>query len=145
EQLPLAVAHDRLTQYGEQPIVKLFQLLVSGFVWASAQMRGNAFLTPLELTLVEETQPWGQERDDGRGFMNSWRKRGGRPRLVVIFQKAGQLVLVIEPGVEMLTHRPGMSIAQAVVEPFVICVIEPLLLQPPFHVPLDLRPAPQLL
>src|SRR5262249_51873880 len=55
EQVPLAVLHDWLTQHGEQPIVKPFQLGVTWFVRSSAKMRGNAYPAPLELTLVEET------------------------------------------------------------------------------------------
>ena len=68
-----------------------------------------------------------------------FRREGcSRPRLVVVFHKAGQLVLIIEPRVEMLAHRPRVPLAQAVVEPFVVGVIESLLLQRPFQVPVDL-------
>src|SRR5262245_32295291 len=102
EQLPMAVAHYRMAEYGQQPVVKLFQMLVDGFVRASDQMGRDAFLSPLELPLVEEPQPRSQERSDGCGCMDSCGEGGGGPGLVVILQKAGQLVLVIEPGVEML-------------------------------------------
>src|SRR5439155_280157 len=55
-----------------------------------------------------------------------------------VLQKAGQLVLVVQPRVEMLTHWQGMSVAEAVVQPFVVGVIESLLQQGPFQVPVDL-------
>ena len=96
------------------------------------------FFHALELSLVEESQPGRQKRDDGRRLVHSGRERGGRPRLVVVLQEAGQLVLVIQPGVEVLAHRPRVSLAQAVVEPLVVGVVEPLLLQRPFQVPVDL-------
>src|SRR4029434_11144796 len=87
EQLPLAVAHHWMAEHGEQPVVKLFQMLVDGFVRASDQMGRDAFLAPLELSLVEEPQPWGKEGNDGRGFMDSRKEGGGGPRLVVVLQK----------------------------------------------------------
>ena len=43
----------------------------------------------------------------------------------------------IEPGVEMLAHRPGVTLAQPIVEPFIVGVIESLLLHRPFPVPVD--------
>ena len=56
----------------------------------------------------------------------------------MVLQKAGQLVLVVQPRVEMLAHWQGMSVAEAVVQPFVVGVIESLLQQGPFQVPVDL-------
>ena len=70
--------------------------------------------------------------------MNPRREGCGRPRLVVIFQKTGQLVLKIAPRLKVFTHQTGMTIAEAVVEPLVVGVIEPLLLHRPFQVPVDL-------
>jgi len=87
---------------------------------------------------MEEAQPRRQEGDDRRGLVNFRWERRGRARLVVVFQKAGELVLVIEPGAKMLAHRPGMTFAQAIVQPLVVRVVEPLLLQRPLEVPVDL-------
>jgi hypothetical protein len=80
-------------------------------------MGRDALPAPQELALVKEPQPGRQKRDDRRGIVDFRRERRSRPRLVVVFQEARQLVLLIEPGVEMLAHRPRMSLAQAVVEP----------------------------
>ena len=55
----------------------------------------------------------------------------------MVLQKAGQLVLVVQTRVEMLAHRQGMSVAEAVVQPFVVSIIESLLQQGPFQVPVD--------
>ena len=62
---------------------------------------------------------------------------GRRARLVVVLEEAGELVLVVEPGVEVLANRPRMLLAQAVVEPLVVRVIESLLLHRPFEIPVD--------
>src|SRR5262245_14787847 len=52
-----------------------------------------------------------------------WGERRSRPRLVVVFQEADQLMLIIQPRVEMPTYWSRMSLAQAVIEPFVVGVI----------------------
>ena len=101
-------------------------------------MGRDAFLSALELTLVEETQAGGQKRDDRRGLMNFRRERRRRPRFVVVLQETGELVLVIEARVEMLAHRPCMAFPEAIVEPFIVSVVEALLLQRPFQIPVDL-------
>src|SRR5215469_14264075 len=87
---------------------------------------------------MEKPQPRREERDDGRGLMDAWSKGRCRTWFVVVFQKAGQLVLVIKPGIKMLAHRPGMTGAQAVVQSFVVGEIESLLLERPLQVPIDL-------
>ncbi len=56
----------------------------------------------------------------------------------MVFQEASQLVLVIEPRQEMLTHRTGVMLAQAIVEALVVGVVEALLLECPFEVPVNL-------
>ena len=96
------------------------------------------FVAALELSLLEEAQARRQVRDDGRRLVDAGRERRRGPRLVVVLQEAGQPVLVIEPGQEVLAHRPGVPLAQAVVQPLVVGVVEPLLLQRPFEVPVDL-------
>src|SRR5215470_19468916 len=101
-------------------------------------MGGDPLPPALELALMEEAQPGGEERDDSRGFLDVGRKYGSRPRLVVVLEETGQLVLVVEPGVEMLTHRPGVTLPEPVVEPLVVGVVESLLLQRPLQIPVDL-------
>src|SRR5215207_3659807 len=101
-------------------------------------MRRDAILAPVKLSLVEKTHPRGQESNNCRRLMHVGRKCCGGSRLIMIFQKASELVLMIQPCVKMLTHGSGMTFAQAIVQPFVVSVIESLLLQRPFHVPVDL-------
>jgi len=56
------------------------------------------------------------------------RKFGCGARLIVVFEKARQLVLVIEPGEQMTTNRRGMPVPQAIVEPLIVAVSKALLL-----------------
>ena len=52
----------------------------------------------LELALMEKAQAGRQEGDDRRGLVLRPGKFGRRARLVVVFEKAGELVLVVEAG-----------------------------------------------
>src|SRR5262245_10494171 len=101
-------------------------------------MRRDALLAPLELSLMKEPQPRGQEGNAGCGLLYFWREWCLCSRLVVVFQEASHLVLIVQPRVEMLANGPGVPLAQAVVQSFVIGVVESLLLQRPFQVPVDL-------
>jgi hypothetical protein len=89
KQLPLALANGGLAQYGKQASVKLVQLPVDGFFRTAAKMRGDAFPSSLKLPLMEETETRGEEGNGGRSSVDLRRKRGGRARLVVVFDKAG--------------------------------------------------------
>jgi hypothetical protein len=67
--------------------------------------------------------------------MDLLKKRGCRPLLVVVLQEARNLVLVIQSRPEVLPHRPGVPVAEAVLQPIVVVAIEPLLLERPLEVP----------
>src|SRR4030095_3606334 len=95
EQLPLTVAHDWLAQHGQQPIVELVQPLIDRFLRTANQMGRDAFLAPLELSLVKEAQPWEEKRNDRRGFVHFRRERRSRSRLLAGFPQAGELVLLM--------------------------------------------------
>ncbi len=58
--------------------------------------------------------------------MNVRRERGRGSWLIVILEEAGELVLIFQVRMEMLPNRPGMLVAQAVIEPLVVGVIEAL-------------------
>src|SRR5215468_8948857 len=139
EQLPLAFAHGWRAQHSKQPVVELLKPLIDRFFRCSNQMGRDALLSPFELPLVKKAQPRRQERNDGCSLMDFWWKRRRRPRFVVVFQKARQLVLIIQSRVEMLAHGPGVTVTKAVVEPFVVSVIESLLLHGPFQIPVNFR------
>jgi hypothetical protein len=56
----------------------------------------------------------------------------------VVLEEAGQMILEVEAGEEVLADRAGVALFQAVVEPLVVGVVEALLLEGPLEVPVDL-------
>ncbi len=128
KQLPLAIANGRLAQHEKKTVIKLLHRLIDRFNRATYEMGRDSLLTTLELPLVDETQPWSEKRDYSCGLMNVGSERRSRPRFVVILQESGQFGLVIESRVKMLADRLGMPFSQAIVEPFVVGVVESLLL-----------------
>src|SRR5262249_28676097 len=87
---------------------------------------------------MKEAQTGREESDDGGGFMAPGREGRRRSGLVVILEKARQAVLIIQTGVKVPAYGPRMPIAQPVVQPLVIGVVEALLLHRPFQIPVDL-------
>src|SRR5262249_52421985 len=96
-----------------------------------------AFLFPLELPLMEKSQARRKKRYYGGGLVDLRSKGGSRARFIVVFEETGQLVLVVEAGVEMFSHGPGALIAPASVQALVGRIIESLLLQRPFQLPVN--------
>ena len=86
---------------------------------------------------MEEMQTGRKEGDDGSSAMFGEVERRGGTGLVVVFQESREAVLVSEVCGEVLPHRAGMAVAQSVIEPFVIAIVEALLLQRPFKIPID--------
>jgi hypothetical protein len=82
-----------MAEHSHQPVVELCKLLVDRFVWTATKMGREAFCAPFELSLVEETQARRQEGDDGCGLIRARGEGRRSPWLVVVFQKARQLVL----------------------------------------------------
>src|SRR6516162_3498996 len=135
---PGAVAKRRLLQYNQQSGIKGSDLRVCRLDRTTAEVRRHSDPGSLKLALVEEPQSRGQEGDDRRRLVLRPGEFRHGARLVVVFKKAGELVLVIEPGEQMTADRPGVAVSQAVVKPLVIAISEALLLQGPFEVPIDL-------
>src|SRR5262245_11275599 len=115
EQLPLAVANDRLSKHRKQPVVKLSQPLVDGFFGRANQMRRDALRPAVELTLMEKPQTRRQKTDDRCRLVNLRSKGSRRPRLVVVLEKARHLVLIIKPRVKVLSHWSCVSFSETVV------------------------------
>src|SRR4051812_33950735 len=66
------------------------------------------------------------ERESSRG---AW--------FIVIFEKPRGVILIVEVSLKVFAHRPGRPGVEAIVETFIVGEIEPVLLQTPFHVPID--------
>ena len=61
-------------------------------------MRGHVQLGSLQLALVEETQTGAEEGDDGRGSVLVGSKGGRGPRLVMVLEEAGRVLLERQSG-----------------------------------------------
>ena len=59
-------------------------------------MRRDVFAAALELALMEESQTGREKRDHRRRAMLRGVKRRGSARLVVVFEKPSQAILVVE-------------------------------------------------
>src|SRR5262249_13932353 len=128
EQPPLTVPNRPSPKHCEELIVEPLEYIVDRLIRRTHQMRRDALPSPLKLSLMEEAQASRQERDDSRGLVHAGGKYRGGPRLVVVLQEPGHLVLVVEVGAQMVVHRLGMALTEAIVQPFIVGVIESLLL-----------------
>ena len=61
-------------------------------------MHRDVHLPPFALALVDEAQARREERDNGRRPVLGRLKGRGRPWLVVILEKARQMILEVETG-----------------------------------------------
>src|SRR5688572_28418207 len=89
--------------------------------------------------MMKETQARRQVGHDRGGFAHRRRESDGSARLIMVFHESSQLVLIVEAGTEVLTNRPGMTLPQTIVQALVVGVVESLLQQRPFEIPVDLR------
>ena len=126
-------------QHRQEPRIEGRDLRIRGLDRPAAQMRGQAHPGTLGLALLEEAKARGEEGDDGGGLVLGPGEGGRSPRLVMVLQKAGQLVLIVEAGEEMTPDLRRIGMAQPVIEPLVVAIVEALVLQRPFEVPIDLR------
>src|SRR3954464_8584000 len=95
---------------------------------------GDVLAAPFELSLVEEAEPRREERDDRGGLVSGGLERRGGAVLVVVLQEAGELVLELEAGGEMLANPARIAFPEPVVQPLVVRVVEALRKQCPFEI-----------
>src|SRR5882724_10756149 len=117
---PRAIAEGVLVHYRQQFGIKGRDLGVRRLDRAPAEMGRHPSPCPLELALMEEAQARRKKRDDRRRLVLRPGKFGSSPRFVVVFEKAGKLVLVVETGEQVIVDRPDMPLSQAVVEALVV-------------------------
>src|SRR3954470_2711905 len=138
EKRPVAIAHGRPPQDLQEPRVELLPRSVRRLGRRPNEVRRDALAPPFELSLVEEAQPRREERDDRGGVVSGGLERRRGPLLVVVLQEAGELVLEIEAGGEMLANPARIAFPEPVVQPLVVRVVEALRKQCPFEIPVDL-------
>ena len=128
----------RSVEAGEQAVVEGRDRGVGRLGRPAAEVHRDPHLAAFALPLVEEAQAGREERDHGRRAVDLRRERRRGARLVVVLEKAREAILEVEPGMQVLAHRARRAVLEAVVEPLVVGVVEPLLLQRPLEVPVHL-------
>ena len=91
-------------------------------------MHRDANVRALELTLVEKAQARRQKGDNCRRCVLWPRKLSRRARLVMVFEKARELVLIIEAGQQVVVDWSYRARLQPIIEPLVVTIVEALLL-----------------
>src|SRR4051812_26360934 len=119
--------------------VEVEECRVAGFVWSSAQMHGNLPDSAVELPIMEKAQTGTQKSQYGCGAVLVRRKYSSRTGLIMILEETRRLHLELDVGTEVIAYGAGMPFAESIVEPLVVGVIKPLLLQCPFEIPIDFR------
>src|SRR6201990_622460 len=101
-------------------------------------MRRHPDPSAFQLALMEEPQPRREVRDSRCCLMLGPGERRRRARLVVFLEKAAQPILIVDACPEMGANGAGIAMAEAIVEALVVAVVEALLLQRPFEIPIGL-------
>ena len=126
---------ERMADRLEQVAVEGVQFLVFGLVGTSSQEHRNPDLAAIELAFVKEPRSRSGRHHHSGGALLRRRECGGGSRLIVILDEANKLRLIRRIGAEMAADALGIIVFQAVVQPLVVAVVEPLLLQLPFEIP----------
>jgi len=93
----------------QEPNIEIVQARIHSLNWPSARMDRSLLGLALKLTIVKKTQAWAQVSQHSSGLMHSRWKRSRCPRLVVVLEKAGGLMLKLFVCPEMIAHGPGRS------------------------------------
>src|SRR5205814_1058957 len=102
EQLPRSVAQGWNTKRLQQSFIERRNPRIGWLIRSTAQVRRNSLLLPFKLALVKEPQPRRAKRNHRRRLVHRRRKRRGRTRLVMVFEKPGEFVLIVESRPKML-------------------------------------------
>jgi hypothetical protein len=105
---------------------------------AAQLVRRDAHAAAFQPALVREAHAGGAATQHRGGGVQLRRESRRRTRLVVVLEEARQAILMVEVGLTALAHRAGIRLAQAVVQAFVVVVVETLLLQRSVQVPVGL-------
>jgi hypothetical protein len=138
-QPPCTIAKYRSVDSCEELVVERMQCFVNGLCGASGQKDRYPYLTAFKLAFMEESCPRQSGYRDCCGPM--FRRGKGRcgPRLIVVLEEAEQPLLVGKVGTEMKSNTLCIVMFHAIIEPFVVAEVEPLLLQLPLQVPVSFR------
>ena len=93
----------------------------------------------LSLSLVEKAQARREEGDHRCGPVDILCGPKSPPRLIVVLQEAGQTILEVKTCQQVIADA-RLAVLETVVQPLVVCVIKPLLLERPSSNPQRPRP-----
>jgi len=135
EQLPIARLRLRLPNTAQEANIEISQRCIDRLLLPTAKMVRYPRSSALKLTFVEEPQTRAQIRQNRSSSVLFGCEGCGGSRLIVIFKETRRLLLEQKVGSEMVADGLNMPITEAVVEPLVVGVVEPLLLQGPLEIP----------
>src|SRR5215469_11343027 len=137
QQSPFAV-RGGVTQAAQESIIERVEFRIAGFGRPAAQVNRYPAGQPLPLALVNKPEAGTKKGQNCGSLMSFRRKNGGGARLVMVLKKPDRLSLIIHVRAEVIANGPRVTFAQTIVKTFVVGVIEALLLELPFQVPVGL-------
>ena len=141
---PPAVSEDLSCRLREETLVKRLQILIRRLLRAATEEDRKPYPSALELPFVEELGA-GEGEQGHRGGTSLLCRKGRRcAGLVVILQETDEPVLVGHVGQQVQPHALGVAVLHPIVELLVVTVVESLLLERPFQIPIGLGQEPEL-
>jgi len=133
---PCAVIVDRVRGFVQQGAVERLDRGIAFLCGPAAQLDRQPDRGPLKLALVQQraTRQGGDQRGGGQLPLRAEGARGAL--FVVILDETQHVVLIAAIGAQMRHNRAHGLALQPVAKPLVIRIVEALLQQIPFHVPI---------
>ena len=119
--------------------IEVLQAYIDRLVHPAAKMHIPSLLPALQLPFLKKSHAGDEHGQEGRRLMHFTGKGRGRPRLVVILQKAHAPPLKIIGRPQVPADRAGILRSQPVIHPLVVRIIKALLHEGPFQIPVNFR------
>ena len=88
----------------EQRFIKGANLWVGRLFWAPAKMHRGVCFPTFHLAFLQKAQTGNEESDHRRGTMHLQRESSGGARLVMIFEEARGMILIIPVRLKVFAH-----------------------------------------
>src|SRR5207244_1647795 len=118
-----------VSHHREQFVVELTQRRIRHLLRTVRKMGREPYLSSFELSLVKEAQARRQKGNGCSGFVLLHVEGGRRSTLIMVLQKARELMVIVRPVAQVGADGLGVAGAEVIVETLVVGVIEPLLQQ----------------
>ena len=133
------VVYERLVREPQEVTKALCDFLQ--IAWEPSMLRpaskkhAEPCMSALKLALVKQHRSRQGHAHDGCCAMFLWRECCGGSGFVMILEKAYQATVVSRITLQMLPYRLDLSMFQPVIQPLIVAIVESLLLQFPFEIP----------